>query len=578
MIYSLYKRHSLRIFVATLLSIVCALASVGIISLIDSEISNMSGKEEATSSLSMLGQLLEPFVSLQPYQIFIAAILVVFFLGIFSQYLLARLSNGVVYDLRKTMVRRILGTPYEQIEKVGGHRVYATITDDVNSISEGLMLLPVVVYNATLILLYLVYMFISSWQLSLVVIGGLVALMLVAAVMIMFGTKYQKIERNNEDDLFAGFKGLVDGGKELNVNSSRKWFFYNKNLLPTFEAIRQINTTVTMIYVTLSKWVDCLLFCIMAIILFGAQHFIENIALSTIVSFMLIVLLLMPPLAALASSLGSVGKLFVAYKKLNSLELSEPDNFIQSKKESSEEFKDWKSLYISGISYQYPLKENEEYGFGIGPIDLKINRGDLVFLTGGNGSGKTTFAKILCGLYTQNEGTIKVDEKEISPDINKESYCDLFSTIFSDFYLFDQTLDKDGNPGRDDVIEQYIDKLRLNEKVSSKDGVLTTTDLSQGQKKRLALLLTYIEDSSILLFDEWAADQDPYFRDFFYTSLLSDLKEQGKTVIVISHDDRYFHLADRRFNFEQGMIVSPQDFEPTTVNKSDGQSFEPLKS
>jgi len=176
-----------------------------------------------------------------------------------------------------------------------------------------------------------------------------------------------------------------------------------------------------------------------------------------------------------------------------------------------------------------------------------------LFLTGGNGSGKSTFGKLLTGLYTPDKGSIKLADKTIS-NTNRRWYRNCFSTIFSDFFLFEQVLDKQGKLADDGAIRQFIEKLQLQNKVTTKNGILSTTNLSQGQRKRLALLLVYLEDSPICLFDEWAADQDPHFRNYFYTELLPDLKKQGKTVIVISHDDRYFHLADRVIKFDNGQI------------------------
>jgi len=72
----------------------------------------------------------------------------------------------------------------------------------------------------------------------------------------------------------------------------------------------------------------------------------------------------------------------------------------------------------------------------------------------------------------------------------------------------------------------------------------------------LALLVSLVEDKELYLFDEWAADQDPEFRDVFYNKLLPELKSRGKLVIVISHDDRYFHKADQIVKLEQGAVYN----------------------
>lgn len=185
---------------------------------------------------------------------------------------------------------------------------------------------------------------------------------------------------------------------------------------------------------------------------------------------------------------------------------------------------------------------------------MTINQGEMLFLTGGNGSGKSTFAKLLTGLYHPTGGTITLGQQSLNEQ-NRNWYRSHFSTIFSDYFLFDSALDKAGKLAKDEDIKALLAKLQLDGKVTSEQGLLSTTRLSQGQKKRLALLLAYIEDSPIMLFDEWAADQDPHFRHLFYHQLLPELKAKGKTLIIISHDDRYFHLADRLIKFENGKAI-----------------------
>jgi putative ATP-binding cassette transporter len=176
-----------------------------------------------------------------------------------------------------------------------------------------------------------------------------------------------------------------------------------------------------------------------------------------------------------------------------------------------------------------------------------------MFLVGGNGSGKSTLAKLLTGLYIPETGEIIADGKPIT-DQNREWYRQKFSAVFSDFYLFDKLLGLVSSD-IDAKTQEYLTKLQLNHKVTVQNGRLSTTALSQGQRKRLALLTTYLEDRPFYVFDEWASDQDPVFKNIFYTQLVPDLKSRGKTVLVISHDDRYFHLADRVVKLDYGKLA-----------------------
>jgi putative ATP-binding cassette transporter len=158
----------------------------------------------------------------------------------------------------------------------------------------------------------------------------------------------------------------------------------------------------------------------------------------------------------------------------------------------------------------------------------------------------------MTGLYQPEQGEIYLDEVAIVSE-NREWYRQHFAVVFADFYLFDRLLGLD-QENLDEIAANYLHKLRLDHKVQINQGKLSTTALSQGQRKRLSLLTAYLEDRPIYLFDEWASDQDPVFKDLFYTELLPSLRDQGKTVLVISHDDHYFHLADRLIKLDFGQI------------------------
>jgi putative pyoverdin transport system ATP-binding/permease protein len=190
----------------------------------------------------------------------------------------------------------------------------------------------------------------------------------------------------------------------------------------------------------------------------------------------------------------------------------------------------------------------------------------MVFVIGGNGSGKKTFAKLLLGLYGPEGGAIRLDGQEITDDA-RDNYRQLFSAVHADFYLFERMLglesaELDANAGK------FLERLHLSDKVKVENNVLSTTELSQGQRKRLALLTAYLEDRLIYVFDEWAADQDPLFKEVFYHQLLPDLKARGKTIVVISHDDRFYHVGDRVIKLEYGQVVSDTSVTGPSSNGS----------
>lgn len=213
----------------------------------------------------------------------------------------------------------------------------------------------------------------------------------------------------------------------------------------------------------------------------------------------------------------------------------------------------WQSIELEGVSHTY-RRDNDE-SFLLGPINLRFREGELVFIVGGNGSGKTTFAKLLVGLYSPEAGNISVDG-EIVTEESRERYRERFSVVFSDFFVFDKLLGLTEAKSFATEAQRYIELLQLDRKVQIEGGHISTVEISQGQRKRLALLAAYLEDRPLYLFDEWAADQDPVFKNIFYTELLPNLQRRGKTIFVISHDDRYFHIADRVIKLDYGKVES----------------------
>jgi cyclic peptide transporter len=216
----------------------------------------------------------------------------------------------------------------------------------------------------------------------------------------------------------------------------------------------------------------------------------------------------------------------------------------------SESSSSWQRLELVGVTHAY-RKEQDDSSFTLGPLNLTLTASQLVFIIGGNGSGKSTLAKLLTGLYLPEAGEIRLDGRLID-DANREWYRQHFSVVFSDFYLFERFL---GLHQIDERVQEYLVKLQLEHKVKVEDGRLSTTNLSQGQRKRLALLTVYLEDRPIYLFDEWASDQDPIFKKTFYEQLLPELKAKGKTVLVISHDEQHFGVTDRIVKLDYGQVV-----------------------
>jgi len=215
------------------------------------------------------------------------------------------------------------------------------------------------------------------------------------------------------------------------------------------------------------------------------------------------------------------------------------------------------TIVLSSVSFRYTGRKDEK-SFTVGPIGLSIKQGEILFIVGGNGSGKTTLLKLLTGLYRPDpEGSIMLGDRLVE-SAGYQGYRELFSAIFADFHLFRKLYGlKSIDDGR---VSSLLKTMRLDTRTDYADGRFTHIDLSTGQRKRLAYITALLGDKPVYVFDEWAADQAPDFRRLFYTEFLDDLRAGNKTVIAATHDDRYFHCADRVVKMEEGKIIG--DYRP----------------
>ena len=468
-----------------------------------------------------------------------------------SNFLLLRLVERAQFELRMELSRRILSTPLRRVEELGAHRLLAALTDDVGNIVAAFANLPLLLMHLTVVAGCLAYMGWLSWKLLLLVLGFLVFGVACYQLPMRRAQHYFRLVRDAWDRQFRQFRSLTDGIKELKLHRPRRQAFLEEELVATGRERMGYRMRATVVQSLAASWGQVLFFVLIGLILFGAPR-ADGAGSGTLVGFTLAILYMLTPLDVILNMAPALNAGAVAVRQVEGLGLSltsgaEPEGSVDETTGSR-----WRSLELVGVTHSY-RKETEDDTFTLGPIDLALRPGECVFLVGGNGSGKTTLAKLLTGLYVPDSGEIRLDGKTVG-DTERESYRQLFSTVFSDFHLFERLLGIEA--GQIDAhVREYLEKLHLQRKVRIEDTAFSTLDLSQGQRKRLALLGAYLEDRPIYLFDEWAADQDPLFKEIFYRQLLPELKARGKTTIVISHDDRYFSVADWVIKLEDGRLV-----------------------
>lgn len=468
-----------------------------------------------------------------------------------SQAQLTHLGQKAIFDLRMRLSGQILATPLRRLEEMGGPRVMAVLTDDIAVISGTLMSIPVLFMQFAVVLGSLVYMAWLSWRAFLLVLVFILIGTTIYQAAVGRALRFIRDAREQQDVLMKHFRTMLEGAKELKLHGPRRRSFVAEQFRPTANAYRRSSLVGNLIYAATGSFGYQLIFFILLALLIFVMPKLTVVDAKTLTGFTLALFYMLIPLGDILTLWPSIARANIAMDKVNALGLSLTAD-AHEEVDAPPALPPLAGVELRGVRHAY--RHESEGEFTLGPIDLSFRPGELVFLIGGNGSGKTTLAKIICGLYAPEAGEILLNGQPVT-DATREAYRQNFSVIFSDFHLFENLLGIDAQ-GLDARAEAYVEQLRLSNKVRVKGGAFSTIELSQGQRKRLALLTAFLEDRPFYIFDEWAADQDPIFREVFYLQLLPELKARGKSVLVISHDDRYYSLGDRLVKLDYGRLES----------------------
>ncbi|SDH31721.1 cyclic peptide export ABC transporter [Nitrosomonas sp. Nm132] len=472
--------------------------------------------------------------------------------------LFERLGQRAHSELRSFIAQRVIVADYRQLEQLGAARIQSALSEHCTRVAEFFVSFPVILTNAVVVAGCLVYMALLSWQ-----------VFLLAILVIGFGSlgyhlahlraiRHLDIAAQEQDNLFTYFRSLTDGAKELRLNRDKRTTFYDDVLKQSIEKVRKERTFGMSVFVASASWGNFLIYAFIGMVLFLLVGDVPDRAL-IITGYALVFVYMVGPLEALLLNIPRANLAQVSADRID--EITRLMSSSESQTEKAE-LPPLQSIVLQGVLHRYYHEQKDEM-FTLGPVDLQFHPGEITFLIGGNGSGKTTLAKLLVGLYPPEEGNITLNGVIIN-DTNRDNYRQFFTTIFSDFHLFDRLLETGHGKDLDEKGNQLLAKLHLQNKVKVQNGAFTTLTLSQGQRKRLALVVAYLENRPFLVFDEWAADQDPAFKEIFYYEVLPELRAMGKAILVISHDDRYFHLADRLIRMENGRLLFDPVKSPET--------------
>jgi cyclic peptide transporter len=485
---------------------------------------------------------------------------------------LLKVTVDIVYDLRMKLFSKIFYTSYQHFEQIEEGRVFATLNNDTDTIATSATVFVSILTNMITVLGVFIYLAnIAFW-------ATMVTLMVIMAIAILYmvvGRKAQQYLEQLRDmqNIYMDFlKGLVDGFKELCLHFKKKKE-YNDDLENVNDKYRKVAVTALVKLINAGLVGESMLIIVLGAVGFGVPRLFTSINMITIMSFIIALLYLIGPINGILGSIPTILQIRVAWGRVQGFMKDIPANMkpedvdrpLPVQKEAVQHLNAKGIMFIYKNQTPVTLPANpgnndngnkspdklsdEEKGFVVGPLDFEAKKGEIVFIVGGNGSGKTTLAKMLAGLYMLKQGSVKINGVEI-PIHQLGEY---FSMVFSNYHLFEKLYEVDMTK-KESEAQKHLETLEIDQKVEIKDNKFSTINLSGGQRKRLALLQSYLEDSPICLFDEVAADQDPHFRRFFYRDLLLRMKAEGKIVIAITHDDHYFDVADRVIKMDMGKI------------------------
>ncbi len=461
--------------------------------------------------------------------------------------------EAIIHKLRVRIMDMIRRSELLEVEKIGRSRIVAAVTSDTAVLTQASNMLCFTIQGAVLIFfvgLYVAYLSIVAFLLTFVIVVG-------AGTIFHHKNKRLAAQKSEsaawERRLFDRLTDFLDGFKEVRLNRSRSDDLYadasevsmtaaNIKIRTQAETFKMIVTSQLSMYVLLGA------------VVFVAPNLSDSLGGTSIAKATTALLFIVGACFGLVQSIPILLNANAAADRIGRLEAALETALSAVEPRELTERKRFEKIEMQNIVFSYTDRFSDTV-FKIGPIDFTLNAGELVFITGGNGSGKSTFLRVLSGLYPPDSGDIFVDGTRIN-DNTRDDYRALISAIFFDYHLFQRLYGVDDpDPAELDALFR---KFKLEDKTSLVDGSFRTLDLSGGQRRRLALIVSLLEKRPIMLLDEWTAEQDPEFRRKFYDELLPDMLRAGATVIVITHDDRLLnelHLPARSIRMDEGRIV-----------------------
>ncbi len=500
-----------------------------------------------------------PFFPKYDWALFIAIILASLVCSRFFQTYMIRLTNTLLFDFEIMILKKLRMASYQDFEEIGNEKIYTAINDTkvLGSIPEVFMN----AFNSLIVILccfgYLFYM--SPVGASLVVLA-MVLLLVFYLVRNNAIEKDLNERRDLQNSYYQYLADMLHGFKELKMGITRSNNIFNKFLVKNRLKGKDIAIDTSIKYMDNELTGYYSWYIILGIVMFVLPVYF-NISTEKTTAFLVTILYLIGPVAVLITLIPTYTMVKISVERLSLIEqMLDPiqDRIVSSKLANEQPFEE---IRLENVTYFYNDEERNQK-FYLQPVNLTIKKGEIIFVTGGNGSGKSTFGNLLTGLYKPYEGAIYFNNQKIDSG-QLMYYSDKIAAVFTTNYIFSENYDEFELKENTGELKTHVDMMKMQDVLHlDEERNVFDKNLSKGQQKRLALIYALLEEKEIIILDEWAAEQDPGFRKYFYEEILPKLKDQGKTIIAITHDDEYFDRATRVIKFNFGKIVSDKNSIP----------------
>lgn len=479
--------------------------------------------------------------------VFVALVVYTYLLNIVFQKWLNKFSFNILYSNEKKIFNQILKAPMLSLEKFGPKR-FLTAVEDLRTFSSLPYTVTHTINSVLMLVLCLAYMFTLSAVSALIVIGLILVVAGCYFLVVNSMSKQVATLREYNEHYYQYVGDVIDGFKELKISFFRRENLMNKFLAPNRDKAKDLDFKINYIFLSINLISQYGLYFVIAVILFALPAF-NLLSRADVISYVVIVMFISGPINNLINLQQMYTRFMVANFRIKNFlrDFKLLDNYDSLEVTQENTFE---SLTFENVHFNYNEDPNSD-SFALGPINLEIKKGEVVFIVGGNGSGKSTFINTLTGIYSPSKGEISLngDSNNIKGKLQS-----LISAVFTDNHIFTHNYDN-FKLEENAIYNEWLKIMQLDKVITDDKEESVRRNFSKGQSKRVSLIFSILEDKPLLILDEWAADQDPHFRKFFYEELIPKFREAGKTVVAVTHDDAYFQSADRIIKFDYGKVV-----------------------